>query len=55
MEFVEKFRSLTIMPVLHPAEIKVNDLLQGIKLLFLLKQIAGGLHFPSGWIRNRLY
>jgi two-component system, NtrC family, nitrogen regulation sensor histidine kinase NtrY len=33
-EFVEKFRSLTIMPVLHLAEIKVNDLLQGIRLLF---------------------
>ena len=34
MEFVEKFRSLTIMPALHLAEIKVSDLLQGIKLLF---------------------
>jgi two-component system nitrogen regulation sensor histidine kinase NtrY len=34
MEFVEKFRSLTLMPTLHLAEIKVFDLLQGIKLLF---------------------
>jgi two-component system, NtrC family, nitrogen regulation sensor histidine kinase NtrY len=34
MEFVEKFRSLTIMPVLHSAEMKVNDLLQRISLLF---------------------
>ena len=34
MEFVDKFRSLTIMPTLHLAEIKVMDLLQGIKLLF---------------------
>lgn len=34
MEFVDKFRSLTIMPVLHPAEIKVSDLLQGISILF---------------------
>jgi two-component system nitrogen regulation sensor histidine kinase NtrY len=35
MEFVEKFRSLTIMPALHLAEMKVTDLLQGIKLLFM--------------------
>jgi two-component system nitrogen regulation sensor histidine kinase NtrY len=34
MEFVDKFRSLTTIPTLHPAEVKVNDLLQGIKLLF---------------------
>jgi two-component system nitrogen regulation sensor histidine kinase NtrY len=34
MEFVEKFRSLTIMPALHLVEMKVIDLLQGIKLLF---------------------
>jgi two-component system nitrogen regulation sensor histidine kinase NtrY len=34
MEFVEKFRSLTIMPALHPAEMKVTNLLRGIKLLF---------------------
>ncbi len=34
MEFVDKFRSLTIMPTLHLVEIKVMDLLQGIRLLF---------------------
>jgi two-component system, NtrC family, nitrogen regulation sensor histidine kinase NtrY len=34
MEFVDKFRSLTIMPTLHLAEVKVIELLQGIKLLF---------------------
>jgi signal transduction histidine kinase len=34
MEFVDKFRSLTIIPALHHANLKVNDLLQGIKLLF---------------------
>ena len=34
MEFVDKFRSLTIMPTLHLAGIKIIDLLQGIKLLF---------------------
>ena len=34
MEFVDKFRSLTIMPALHLTEMKVSELLQGIKLLF---------------------
>ncbi len=34
MEFVEKFRSLTILPALHLAEVNVSDLLQGISLLF---------------------
>jgi two-component system nitrogen regulation sensor histidine kinase NtrY len=34
MEFVDKFRSLTIMPTLHLVEMKVIDLLQGIRLLF---------------------
>jgi two-component system nitrogen regulation sensor histidine kinase NtrY len=34
MEFVDKFRSLTIMPALHLTEVKVTDLLLGIKLLF---------------------
>ncbi len=34
MEFVNKFRSLTVMPTLHLAEIKIMDLLQGINLLF---------------------
>ena len=34
MEFVDKFRSLTIMPTLYLAGIKIMDLLQGINLLF---------------------
>ena len=34
MEFVNKFRSLTVIPTLHLAEIKIMDLLQGINLLF---------------------
>jgi len=34
MEFVDKFRSLTIIPTLHLATIKASDLLQGIRLLF---------------------
>jgi nitrogen fixation/metabolism regulation signal transduction histidine kinase len=34
MEFVDKFRSLTIIRALHPAELKITDLLRGIKLLF---------------------
>lgn len=34
MEFVDKFRSLTIIPALHLAEVKISDLLQGIRLLF---------------------
>jgi signal transduction histidine kinase len=34
MEFVDKFRSLTNMPALQLVEMKVIDLLQGIKLLF---------------------
>jgi two-component system, NtrC family, nitrogen regulation sensor histidine kinase NtrY len=34
MEFVDKFRSLTIMPALHLTEIKISDLFQGISLLF---------------------
>jgi two-component system, NtrC family, nitrogen regulation sensor histidine kinase NtrY len=34
MEFVDKFRSLAIVPALHPAEVRVCDLLHGIKLLF---------------------
>jgi two-component system nitrogen regulation sensor histidine kinase NtrY len=40
MEFVEKFRSLTIMPVLHLAEVRVNDLLQGIKMLFASETLS---------------
>jgi two-component system, NtrC family, nitrogen regulation sensor histidine kinase NtrY len=34
MEFVDKFRSLTIVPALHLNEMKITEILHGIKLLF---------------------
>jgi nitrogen fixation/metabolism regulation signal transduction histidine kinase len=45
MEFVDKFRSLTIMPTLHLAEVKVSDLLQRIKLLFAAETINRRVKF----------
>jgi two-component system, NtrC family, nitrogen regulation sensor histidine kinase NtrY len=43
MEFVDKFRSLTIIPVLHPADLKIIDLLRGIKLLFAAETNSRGI------------
>ncbi len=43
MEFVDKFRSLTIMPTLHLTEVKVNELLQGIRLLFTAETNTRGI------------
>lgn len=43
MEFVEKFRSLTVIPALHLAGLRVNDLLQDIKLLFAAECVNRGI------------
>ena len=44
LEFVDKFRSLTTIPVLQKAPVKVHDLLEGIEQLFMAEARNSQIH-----------